>query len=258
MSDKQGQEKQTSKPGSEQAAIWEMVEQTTIARAADLARSGKYKEAERSLLEAMRSGKATPTLLDLLARIYAQQELWDKAESVWKQALQLDPENISYIEALKRVAKMRRWHLPRNLVFIVGLLLLFSACLVVGKLLFFSPHPATVTETIPPIGETVAPLPLVTPTQTQALLPGQTQIPELTPTVIPLPTPITCKITVGFNSGTINVRTGPNINFPSVGWLSENDQVVILGGLDFQAVTGWIYILREPDLKGWINASYCQ
>ncbi|GAA1302563.1 OmpA family protein [Saccharothrix xinjiangensis] len=62
----------------------------SVARAADLARSGEFGEAEEVLRELGGRDSADPAVLDLLARIHAQRgELFD-ADECWALALRLD------------------------------------------------------------------------------------------------------------------------------------------------------------------------
>lgn len=79
--------------------------QITLSKAADLARVGRYSEAEGLLSEATRGEKIRPEILDLLARIHAQQGRFLEAQAFWTQASQLDPSNEVYQAALRRIAK---------------------------------------------------------------------------------------------------------------------------------------------------------
>lgn len=251
MSDKPDQSKSKADP----AVVWELIEQTSLARAADLARAGKYKEAEAVINEAMHSGKATPVLLDLLAKIHAQQGNWDQAEAAWKVAHQLDPQNEAYAASLQRVTQSRRFHPPLLWFWGIGALALIALVAVGILLLVNSSRPATPM----PIIITATPAALVMPTSTQALPTAEsTSVPSSTPLAATALGQQTCTIDIGFTGATINLRTGPNINFPSVGWLYQGDKVELLGGSTVQNVAGWIYVSKSAQLQGWINASYCK
>jgi tetratricopeptide (TPR) repeat protein len=81
-----------------------------LAQATDLARTGRYVEADRLLAENIRDLERMPAALDLRARVHAQQGQLREARSCWKRALQLDPTNEVYIAALERI---KRYHLSR-------------------------------------------------------------------------------------------------------------------------------------------------
>ncbi len=85
-----------------------LIEQTTLAEAADLARAGRFQEAE-SLLAGLLQGKGTSIpVLNLLARIRSQQGRLAEAESLWKQGLQADPLNEACLAGIYRIAHMQR------------------------------------------------------------------------------------------------------------------------------------------------------
>jgi flagellar motor protein MotB len=93
------------KVGSSQIPKLEpFITQISIARASDLARAGHYQEAEE-VLNAISDGKSHPVVLDLLARMRAQQGRWLEAEAFWKQAIQIDPTNPEYLEGLQFVQR---------------------------------------------------------------------------------------------------------------------------------------------------------
>jgi tetratricopeptide (TPR) repeat protein len=82
--------------------------QVTLARAAELARAGRYGQAEALLLEVTQGPNVTPSSLDLLARIHAQQGRLLEAQSSWRRAAQLDPSNDAYHAGLRRIARIQR------------------------------------------------------------------------------------------------------------------------------------------------------
>jgi flagellar motor protein MotB len=81
-----------------------MLLQILMAKAVELARTGRYSEAESVLSEVK---EPVPPRLDLCARIRAQQGRLREAEELWKQACVLDPGNESYRAGLRRIAKMQ-------------------------------------------------------------------------------------------------------------------------------------------------------
>lgn len=78
-----------------------------LPKAAELARSGKYSEAECLLLYFLQEGNTLPTVYDLLARIRAQQGRLLEAQSYWADAIQLSHTNEFYRTALKRIERLQ-------------------------------------------------------------------------------------------------------------------------------------------------------
>ena len=89
------------------AAVEACFDQFRLARAADLARSGRYLEAQ-GLLSPKGHYSDAPRDLDLLARIAVRQGRISEARRLWEAALQKDPKNPDYNECLQRLR-----HLPR-------------------------------------------------------------------------------------------------------------------------------------------------
>jgi flagellar motor protein MotB len=92
--------------------------QLVLARATVLARKGLYSASE-SLLKSLPDGdKARIPVLDLLARIHAQNGRFSDAEHMWKRIIEIDSANQDGLRGIRRVAKMRNrptW-LPSALV----------------------------------------------------------------------------------------------------------------------------------------------
>lgn len=92
----------------QQLSYEHLLEQLALAQATDLARSGRYAEADKLLAENMRDLDRTPAALDLRARMYAQQGQLREARSCWNRALQLDPTNeATYIASLDHIKTYR-------------------------------------------------------------------------------------------------------------------------------------------------------
>jgi tetratricopeptide (TPR) repeat protein len=70
-----------------------------MAVAAELAAAGAYLRAESMLIGPWGS-RRSPHELDLLARIYVQQERYSEARASWQEALSADPDNEEYQDAL--------------------------------------------------------------------------------------------------------------------------------------------------------------
>jgi tetratricopeptide (TPR) repeat protein len=73
-----------------------------------LAREGDYLEAEHRLCNWMSLYTETVGLLDLIARIYAQQGKYDEARQSWRKAERLDPGNPRYLAALRKLRDLER------------------------------------------------------------------------------------------------------------------------------------------------------
>ena len=81
------------------------IEHIRFARAAELARIGRYLEAE-GILSPKGLMPETSRELDLLARIATLQKQFSRAEMFWQAALQKSPENEDYIECLKVIRNL--------------------------------------------------------------------------------------------------------------------------------------------------------
>lgn len=86
--------------------LTECFDQVRFARAAELARSGRYLEAEALLC---RRGELprNPKDLDLLARIAAQQRQYDRAGDLWNRALATAPGEETFLQALEALQRVR-------------------------------------------------------------------------------------------------------------------------------------------------------
>jgi hypothetical protein len=88
------------------AALDECFDQIRFARASELARSGRYLEAE-GLLSLNGYPSEAPRDLDLLARIAVQQERHSDARHLWETAHQKDPRNPVYEDCLQRLTELQ-------------------------------------------------------------------------------------------------------------------------------------------------------
>ena len=86
-------------------SLEDILKQLVLARATDLARAGRYAEAESLLKEHISDLETMPAALDLLARIYAQQRRFQDACAFWTRALELDDTNVAYQAGLSRLQK---------------------------------------------------------------------------------------------------------------------------------------------------------
>lgn len=112
MMDKQTEQPAISKkkhgqqPYPDNASDSQIEEAVTLAWAAVLARKGKLKQAEAMLQPLANRPQASPDVLDLLAKVYAQQTKIEEARSLWLRAVQLDPDNTHFYRALIRCANL--------------------------------------------------------------------------------------------------------------------------------------------------------
>lgn len=79
-----------------------------LIHAGALARGGNLLEAESLLRTLSDSDISRIEVIDLLARIYAQQGKIDQAQALWLKALQRDPSNIHVLSALRTCAYYKR------------------------------------------------------------------------------------------------------------------------------------------------------
>src|ERR1700722_3269871 len=114
----------TMMPNVESRTVDALLRQAAPARAACMAHSGHYAEAETALAAA---GTQDLAALDLLARIRTQQGRFAEAHAFWVEALRKDPLSPVYAAALKRLAGGRsslmgfwlRWPLAVVLLLLV-------------------------------------------------------------------------------------------------------------------------------------------
>lgn len=110
-----------------------------LPKAAELARSGRYLEAECLLQHLVQEGSELSAVFDLLARIRAQQGRLLEAQSYWADAIQLSNTKDLYRAALKRIERLQTgppW-LSRIRPLFIGLGLIFSFILIIAVALHF-------------------------------------------------------------------------------------------------------------------------
>ncbi|MFI0366699.1 OmpA family protein [Actinomadura sp. 1N219] len=92
-------------------AATQAVREVTVAQARALARAGRYAEAEELL-----DGEHGPVVLDLKARMYAQQGRLDEADRCWAEVAALSPGDPGAAEGRRRIAQIRAAASPRRFV----------------------------------------------------------------------------------------------------------------------------------------------
>ena len=106
-----------------------LLSRALLPKAAELARTGKYQEAESLLQHLIQEGSELPAVFDLLARIRAQQGRLLEAQSYWADAIQLSSSKDLYRAPLKRIERLQTgppWlSRIRPLILCLGLIISF-------------------------------------------------------------------------------------------------------------------------------------
>jgi type VI secretion system protein ImpK len=111
--------------GDSVASLGGLLQQALLSKAAELARKGRHAEAAQLLADALTDrGEAAVAVLELLARIYAQQGKFAEAERLWTQVLTLNPSHEVSRRGLDRIARIhRRRSRPLIVAFFAGVVL---------------------------------------------------------------------------------------------------------------------------------------
>lgn len=128
-----------------------LLAQAALSQATELARAGRYGDAEQTL--GLITGPAAPPVLDLLARIRAQQGRLAEAQALWTDAVRLDPNNESYRAALQRLTCLGRTSLglsaTRTLAAAAGAALIVAAFVLLAQNLWQKQRASLVAELRP-------------------------------------------------------------------------------------------------------------
>jgi type VI secretion system protein ImpK len=89
------------------AVVTDVRRQVALGRAAESARQGELDAAAALLVELDQSDDASPEVLDLLARIRAQQKRWDEADALWARVQEKAPDDPAAAAGRKTVAAIR-------------------------------------------------------------------------------------------------------------------------------------------------------
>ena len=82
----------------------QLMESIMLARAMLLARKGKLEQAEALLVSLVNKADCRMHALDLLAKVYAQQQKIKQAQATWLKALEREPSNLHFLSALQLCA----------------------------------------------------------------------------------------------------------------------------------------------------------
>ena len=137
-------------------ALKECFEQIRFARAAELARSGCYLQAE-GLLSPNGRESSDPKELDLLARIAAQQRQYGLARRRWETALQQSPDNAAYKRAIECAKEAEHFQTMLRKGAIVALMAFSVAVLTISVWNFFPLHSPTVRTKARPLPRELPP-----------------------------------------------------------------------------------------------------
>jgi cell division septation protein DedD len=143
--------------------------QIRFARAAELARSGRYLEAE-GLLSPNGRESSDPKELDLLARISARQRQYRRARRLWEIALERSPGNAGYERAIERTRDAERFQTMLRKGAMLALLGLAVIALFIAVWSSFHRHSSSVArgrEKQTNIHATSTPIPSSSPQSTQ-------------------------------------------------------------------------------------------
>jgi len=144
--------------------------QIRFARAAELARSGRFLEAE-GLLSPNGRESSDPKELDLLARIYAQQRRYRRARRLWELALKRSPGNAGFERAIKRTRDAERFQAILRKGAIIALLGLAVTALFISVRSSFHRHSTSIAtggKELPSIHAQATPLASSSAQSTQA------------------------------------------------------------------------------------------
>jgi flagellar motor protein MotB len=108
--------------------------QVAVARAVDLARAGRYDEAEVALATVPHESEAEALVLGLLARIRAQQGRFAEADALWVRVLMLEPANEAALAGRRQIAVHRGGGRIRSLFLPALTIALALLVMVVGGL----------------------------------------------------------------------------------------------------------------------------
>lgn len=140
-------------------ALKECFDQIRFARAAELARSRRYLEAE-GLLSPNGRDSSDPKELDLLARISAQQRRYGRARRLWETALQQSPGNAAYERAIERTKDAERFQaMLQKAAMIVLVALVMAAVVIAVSNLFLRHSPRAASDKQPDLRTKTTPLP---------------------------------------------------------------------------------------------------
>src|SRR5690606_22078462 len=86
----------------------------------------------------LKSNGEIPILLDLQAKIYAQQGKFNEAEFLWKKCIVAEPDNNQFVAALNRIHKIQRFKVFKHFTIYKTLgaiaVILLSSLMVLGLL----------------------------------------------------------------------------------------------------------------------------
>jgi len=109
-----------------------------LVRAGLLARRGNLREAENLLSTMSDADSRRIEVLDLVAKVYAQQGKIDQAQAMWLQALQRYPSNTHFLSALRLCASYKQSRFQQFVLRYLWLLLVVVLWFLVAMALILS------------------------------------------------------------------------------------------------------------------------
>ena len=131
-------EKRAGASGVESGSSSQTVATDILVRAGLLARRGNLREAENLLSTMSDADSRRIEVLDLVAKVYAQQGKIDQAQAMWLQALQRYPSNTHFLSALRLCASYKQSRFQQFVLRYLWLLLVVVLWFLVAMALILS------------------------------------------------------------------------------------------------------------------------
>jgi len=131
-------EKRASASGVEGGSSSQTMVTDILVPAGFLARRGNLREAENLLSTVSDADSRRIEVLDLLAKVYAQQGKIDQAQAMWLQALQRYPSNTHFLSALRLCASYRQSRFQQFVLRYLWLLLVVVLWFLIAMALILS------------------------------------------------------------------------------------------------------------------------
>lgn len=113
-----------------------LLQDISLSQAVSLAREGELSRAEELALSLIRESGIQVSTGELLAKVLAQQGKLIQAQNIWKQLMQLEPDNKRFLSALSECeyllaaqGKTQFWNHAKKIILIVNLVIIVSLIL---------------------------------------------------------------------------------------------------------------------------------
>lgn len=120
------------------ATVRQLLEVLVGSQAAEWAKQGQWQHAEAFLRPLAQQPEASPLVLDLLAKVLAQQGRLDEAKALWHRASAMQPDNDAFRRAIARCEQFKRFRTRLSirwvtLVAIIGVWFMLTIGLVLNN-----------------------------------------------------------------------------------------------------------------------------